>query len=517
MMAALPAASETVAFVDVNVIPMDTERTLKDQTVLVQGDRIIEIGSSAEITPPADAIIIDANGAYLMPGLGDMHAHLEIRDSDPRSLLLYLAEGTTAVRSPSVRQLNRDWRDAVEKGELEGPTILTAGKVIFGLVSDDSGHSSYVHMFRIGMFLLPLAAGALGLLICMGVSRAAGREIKGMFRRPGMLGGGALLILVGLGLYVTKSPPGAIILPLLTELPIFVSERPKHVVAEVRRQREDGVDFIKPYDSLTLPEYLAAIAEGKRLGMYVLGHALDEASLEAIMTSGIDEIAHLDELNVYHWRGEFGSDDFSLDYEVIPNTVALMKENNVNIVSNMSLDEALINMIFEPEKTLARPEYRVVRPESIELWRTEGRQTGKFAEQGPYRRDMEMAFFFALVKALNDAGVIVTTGTDTANFTEGSLPSHIHRELELLVEAGLSNFDALSAGTRNVGLIFDRMGADGSFGTVEVGQRADLILLREDPLENVSATRNRVGVMVRGTWMTQEDLDAQVDAFVAEY
>lgn len=237
----------------------------------------------------------------------------------------------------------------------------------------------------------------------------------------------------------------------------------------------------------------------------------------AIVTSGTDELAHLDELNFFHWRGEFGSDDFYLDYEAIPATVALLKENNVNIVSNMSLGEALVNMIFEPEETLARPEYGVVRPEMIEFWRTKGRQNGRFAQQGPYRRDMEMDFFLALVKALNDAGVTVTTGTDTAPWTEGSLPSHIHRELELLVEAGLSNFDALSAGTRNTGLIFDRMGADGSFGTVEVGQRTDLILLTADPLENVSATRERVGVMVRGIWRPQEELDAMVDEFVAAY
>jgi hypothetical protein len=46
----------------------------------------------------------------------------------------------------------------------------------------------------------------------------------------------------------------------------------------------------------------------------------------------------------------------------VPATVALLKENNVNIVSNMSLDEALVNMIFEPEETLARPEYGVAAP-----------------------------------------------------------------------------------------------------------------------------------------------------------
>lgn len=513
----MPTGANATAFVNVNVVPMDVERVLESHTVIVEGDRIIAIEPTSEVMPPADAEIVDATGSYLMPGLGDMHGHLEIRDSDPGSLLLYLAEGTTAVRSPSGRRLNRDWRDAVAKGELEGPTILTAGKVIFGLVSDDSGHNSYVYMFRIGMLLLPVAVGALCLLVWAGVSRATGRESKGMFGHREILVSGVVLLFLGGSMYIAKTPPGAAILPYVSDLPVFVSEKPEHVMGEVRRQHENGVDFIKTYDSLTIPEYLAAIAEGKRLGMYVLGHALDEASLETIMTSGIDEIAHLDELNFYHWRGEFGSDDFFLDYEAIPKTVALMKENNVNIVSNMSLDETLVNMIFEPEETLARPEYRVVRPELIDFWRQEGRQNGKFAEQGSYRRDMEIDFFFALAKALNEAGVIITTGTDTANFTEGSLPSHIHRELELLVDAGLSNFDALSAGTRNIGIIFDRMGTDGSFGTVEVGQRADLILLRGNPLEDVSSTRDRIGVMVRGRWMTQGELNAKVDAFVSTY
>ena len=61
------------------------------------------------------------------------------------------------------------------------------------------------------------------------------------------------------------------------------------------------------------------------------------------------------------------------------------------------------------------------------------------------------------------------------------------------------------------------MGDDGGFGTIEVGRRADLILLEENPLDNVSATRQRLGVMARGKWMTQEELDAKVNGFVATY
>ncbi|GAH10728.1 unnamed protein product [marine sediment metagenome] len=61
------------------------------------------------------------------------------------------------------------------------------------------------------------------------------------------------------------------------------------------------------------------------------------------------------------------------------------------------------------------------------------------------------------------------------------------------------------------------MGRNGNFGTVEIGQRADLILIKENPLENVSHTRNRIGVMARGQWFPQAKLDGLVDDYVASF
>jgi imidazolonepropionase-like amidohydrolase len=85
----------------------------------------------------------------------------------------------------------------------------------------------------------------------------------------------------------------------------------------------------------------------------------------------------------------------------------------------------------------------------------------------------------AMTKALHDVGVPLLIGTDIT--VEGMVPSHIQRELELLVEAGLTSFEALEAGTKNVVVSVDRMGRDCCFGAVEVGQRADLILLKGNP------------------------------------
>ena len=77
-------SSHATAFVHVNVVPMDRERVLRDQTVIVEGDRIVAIGR--DVAVPASAAVIDGKGtAYLSPGLADMHTHSETRNEIGRA------------------------------------------------------------------------------------------------------------------------------------------------------------------------------------------------------------------------------------------------------------------------------------------------------------------------------------------------------------------------------------------------------------------------------------------------
>ena len=75
------AIGQTTAFVGVNVIPMDRERILANQTVVVRNGVVAEIGDAARVKVPKDAVTIDAKGKYLIQGLVDMHTHL-LSDSD---------------------------------------------------------------------------------------------------------------------------------------------------------------------------------------------------------------------------------------------------------------------------------------------------------------------------------------------------------------------------------------------------------------------------------------------------
>lgn len=141
--------SQAVAFVHVNVIPMDEERVLKNYSVLVEGKRILAVGPADELEVPGGAKIIEGNGAYLMPGLADMHMHLTF-DTDPRSLQFYLAHGVTTIRNFNATHEHFEWRDQVANGVLPGPTILTSGNGLYGVPTFLKKIG--IHVPRIGHF-----------------------------------------------------------------------------------------------------------------------------------------------------------------------------------------------------------------------------------------------------------------------------------------------------------------------------------------------------------------------------
>ena len=113
---------EVVAFVNVNVVPMDRERLLGDQTVIIERGRIKAIGRGLKV--PADARIIKGNGRFLSPGLADMHNHSDTRED----LALFLANGVTTMLNMGEARNSFVGRTrlAVDKGDVPGPRVLAA-------------------------------------------------------------------------------------------------------------------------------------------------------------------------------------------------------------------------------------------------------------------------------------------------------------------------------------------------------------------------------------------------------
>jgi amidohydrolase family protein len=131
--------AQPVAFVNVNVIPMDRERVEASQTVVVRGDRIEAIGASGSVVVPAGATIIDGTGRYLLPGLTDAHVHLLGFGPGPKDDFAdgpaFLRNGITTVVNMGgpdtpARATELDWKRRVAAGTLDGPTIYTSGAFV---------------------------------------------------------------------------------------------------------------------------------------------------------------------------------------------------------------------------------------------------------------------------------------------------------------------------------------------------------------------------------------------------
>ena len=142
ILAALPAltqsspAPSTIAFENANVIPMISERILKQHTVLVRGDRIIDVAPTAKTKVPEGTTRIDASGKWLIPGLAEMHGHVPPPNAPGEVvetvLFLYVSNGVTTVRGMLGAPNQLDLRARANRGEIVAPTLYLAGPSFSG-------------------------------------------------------------------------------------------------------------------------------------------------------------------------------------------------------------------------------------------------------------------------------------------------------------------------------------------------------------------------------------------------
>lgn len=127
-----PDPGASYAFVGVDVVMLaGGARLVEDQTVVVGNGRIEAVGPRSDVVVSTGTERIDGAGRYLIPGLADMHVHLE-RFDDPAVLDVFVANGVTTVRNMDGRPYILDWRERVAAGALAGPRIYTAGPILEG-------------------------------------------------------------------------------------------------------------------------------------------------------------------------------------------------------------------------------------------------------------------------------------------------------------------------------------------------------------------------------------------------
>jgi hypothetical protein len=124
----------------------------------------------------------------------------------------------------------------------------------------------------------------------------------------------------------------------------------------------------------------------------------------------------------------------------------------------------------------------------------------------PARRAKYVAVRDQFVKAIQDSGGKLLAGSDTPEWFH-LYGFGLHRELRALVDAGLTPYQALVAATRNPA---EFLGASEQWGTIEVGKRADLVLVSANPLDDITNTERIRGVAIGGRWLDRPSLDQMI-------
>ena len=119
-----------VVFKGVNVVPMDRERVLQNQVVVVKNGTVTAIGDASKMKYASNALVIDASGKYLIPGLAEMHAHVPpVDEIEPMKevVLLFALKGVTTIRGMLGHPRHLELRSKINSGEIIGPRFYTSG------------------------------------------------------------------------------------------------------------------------------------------------------------------------------------------------------------------------------------------------------------------------------------------------------------------------------------------------------------------------------------------------------
>jgi len=432
-------ADSVFAFVNVTVIPMDSERTLPAQTVVVRQGTIVGIGPTATMEVPSEAQHIDGTGGYLMPGLAEMHAHIPAPSGDGgllnahEVLFLYVANGVTTIRGMLGHPAHLGLRRDVDRGAVSGPRIWTSGPSVRANLS----------------------------------SAAAGDSA-------------------------------------------------------VRFTWEAGYDFIKIHPGPTRAGFDALVQTATQLGIPFSGHVPRDVGLVRALESGYATIDHMDgyvEALVPAGAtpegtnaGWFGANLGRVaDRSQIGDLARRTSQAGVWIVPTQTLMESYATDAT-PDEMAMMPELRYVSPATRANWMRWKARSFETTPSSEVRREF-LAVRRELLFTLQAEGVGLLLGSDAPQVW--NVPGFsIRRELEALVAAGLTPFEALTTGTRNVARFF---GTEDHAGTVGVGMWADLILLAENPLERVGNVARPRGVMVRGRWIDHDTIERGLARIAAQY
>jgi len=294
---------------------------------------------------------------------------------------------------------------------------------------------------------------------------------------------------------------------------------PADGVRKVNAQHAASYDFIKIHPGLSASEFTAIASAANELGMPFAGHVPVSVGVVGALDAGMATIDHLDGYIAAlmppdsDLSGGYGGffDVLLADQvvaerieDVVTRTVAAGTWN----VPTQSLVEQLVNDTSVSDLA-NRPEMRYMPPATVDRW-VEAKQS-QLNERGfsPEIGAQAVEIRRQIILALHEAGAGLLLGSDAPQIF--NVPGFsLHHELEFLVAAGLTPFDALRTGTTAAA---EFLGTN--TGAVVIGKEADLVLLDANPLADIGNSRRVHGVMLRGDWISYADIEDRLKLLVS--
>jgi len=401
---------------NVQLVDVSAGSTALGRMVAVRKGRISGVWLDSDVITEmelSDYLVIDGQGAYLIPGLWDMHTHLSLDDG-----LLHIAAGVTTVRDlANDEQRLTKIRDAFNSGTAIGP-----------------------HSYRAGFI-----------------------DKKSPF----------------------SAPTGKL------------ADSLDDALAMVEQYAGEGYPQIKIYSSIE-PDWVAPIAKAIHArGMRLSGHIPSYMTAERAVLDGFDEIQHINMLFLNFLAGpdddtrtpvrfrlvaEQGA-SLDLESDQVRDFIQLLAEREIEVDPTV----AIFDSMFRHRSGQVDPSYAAVAehmPPSVRRSMLAGSMdiTDENAER--YARSAQA--LLDMILDLYQAGVPLVAGTDAlAGFT-------LHRELELYQQAGIPTASLLRIATLGSATV---VGEEEATGSIEVGKAADMVLLRDDPLQDIRAVRHPLMVI----------------------
>jgi len=301
---------------------------------------------------------------------------------------------------------------------------------------------------------------------------------------------------------------------------------PRQAERHMRSAAETGYDFMKIHPGIPLAAWDRLVEVADSVGMTLAGHVPLDVGLEHALTSGIATVDHLDGFFQSAITPEERQRLADANLGVIPTTALLDAVEPVELgrlvdlaaqlgvwqVPTMYLWENFYAPLPVGE-FLSRPGMQYVPQSMRDGW---VRQKQDRPEEA-----FEVAAAMAdarvnLLRILYEAGAPILMGTDAPQMF--NVPGFsLHHEIEVMAKA-MPPYAVLEAGTRNVsGYVSQSLGQPADFGTVSLGNRADLLLVDQNPIEDLSTLARPAGVMAAGQWWDRAALDERLNTLQAKY